>query len=130
MDFFNSCNTQDEAKKTFHLLVKHFHPDKGGDAKLMIELKKQYDSWCPASYKFNKTNWQNQFPDSYNDSISEAKSKADEKYIDLLEKRIEILNKKNDNLENQVEIYIEMNFFQRVIWVIFGDVYVKSKKKV
>jgi hypothetical protein len=47
MDFFNDCKTQEEAKSTFKRLCKHFHPDKGGEESLMIELKKQYDAWNP-----------------------------------------------------------------------------------
>lgn len=55
MDFFNDCKTHDEAKSTFKRLCKHFHPDKGGEESLMIELKKQYDSWQPSQsqYKFH-----------------------------------------------------------------------------
>ncbi len=57
MDFFNDCKTQEEAKSTFKRLCKHFHPDKGGEESLMIELKKQFDAWEPAfqSHKFNFT---------------------------------------------------------------------------
>ena len=45
MNFFNNCKTKEEAKKVFNKLAKHFHPDKGGDSDLMIELKKQYEQW-------------------------------------------------------------------------------------
>lgn len=45
MNFFNNCKTKEEAKKVFNKLAKHFHPDKGGDSELMIELKKQYEQW-------------------------------------------------------------------------------------
>ena len=55
MDFFNDCKTQEEAKSTFKRLCKHFHPDKGGEESLMIELKKQYDDWKPSyeAHNFN-----------------------------------------------------------------------------
>lgn len=57
MDFFNDCKTQEEAKATFKRLCKCFHPDKGGEESLMIELKKQYDDWSPSyrtqEYQFN-----------------------------------------------------------------------------
>ncbi len=130
MDFFNDCKTQDEAKKTYHLLVKHFHPDKGGDSNLMVELKEQYEKWSPSRFKFNKTNWQNQFPDHLNDDFNKFESRADREYIALLENRIEKMNKENDQMYKDLGIYVEMNFFQRIIFVIFGEVYVKSKKNV
>ena len=47
MKFFSDCKTQEEAKKTFNRLAKLFHPDKGGDKELMIELKNQFDSFDP-----------------------------------------------------------------------------------
>ena len=47
MKFFSDCKTQEEAKKTFNRLAKLFHPDKGGDKDLMIELKNQFDSFDP-----------------------------------------------------------------------------------
>ncbi len=57
MDFFSKCNTKEEAKATFKRLCKCFHPDKGGEEALMIELKSQYDTWKPSyeaqGYKFN-----------------------------------------------------------------------------
>lgn len=57
MDFFNDCKTQEEAKSTFKRLCKHFHPDKGGEESLMIELTKQYEAWTPSyearGYRFN-----------------------------------------------------------------------------
>jgi len=57
MDFFSNCKTKEEAKSTFKRLCKCFHPDKGGEEALMIELKRQYDAWKPSyeaqGYKFN-----------------------------------------------------------------------------
>ena len=47
MNFFSECKTIEEVKTIFRRLSKHFHPDKGGEAALMIELKKQYDEWSP-----------------------------------------------------------------------------------
>ncbi len=57
MDFFSNCKTKEEAKATFKRLCKCFHPDKGGEEALMIELKRQFDAWEPAfqSHKFNFT---------------------------------------------------------------------------
>lgn len=49
MDFFSQCQTKEDAKKVFKKLCKFFHPDKGGDDELMIELKKQYDGWNPST---------------------------------------------------------------------------------
>lgn len=45
MKFFTDCRTKEELKKTFNKLAKCFHPDKGGNSELMIELQKQYDEW-------------------------------------------------------------------------------------
>lgn len=57
MDFFNDCKTQEEARFTYKRLCKHFHPDKGGEESLMIELTKQYEAWKPSyeaqGYRFN-----------------------------------------------------------------------------
>lgn len=50
MDFFSHCKTKEEARSTFKKLCKCFHPDKGGDESLMIELKKQYDNWNPLGH--------------------------------------------------------------------------------
>lgn len=47
MDFFSSCKDKDEAKKVYRNLCKHFHPDKGGDPELMLELQKQYEKFEP-----------------------------------------------------------------------------------
>lgn len=47
MDFFCDCVSQEDTKKTFNKLAKCFHPDKGGNKDLMIELKRQYDNWSP-----------------------------------------------------------------------------------
>jgi len=47
VDFFSKCQTQEEAKKVFKKLCKYFHPDRGGDDELIIELYKQYDAWKP-----------------------------------------------------------------------------------
>lgn len=57
MDFFSNCKTKEEAKATFKRLCKCFHPDKGGEEALMIELTRQYDAWKPSyeaqGYRFN-----------------------------------------------------------------------------
>lgn len=50
MDFFSHCTTKEEARTVFKKLCKCFHPDKGGDETLMIELKKQYDNWHPSGH--------------------------------------------------------------------------------
>lgn len=50
MDFFSSCTDEAQVKSTFRRLSKHFHPDVGGENDLMIELKRQYDSWKPKQY--------------------------------------------------------------------------------
>lgn len=47
MDFFSKCLTKEDAKKVFHKLCMYFHPDKGGEQDLMIELKNQYNNWRP-----------------------------------------------------------------------------------
>ena len=57
MDFFSNCKTKEEAKATFKRLCKCFHPDKGGEEALMVELTRQYDAWKPSyeaqGYRFN-----------------------------------------------------------------------------
>lgn len=73
MDFFNDCKTQEDVKSTFKRLCKHFHPDKGGEESLMIELKKQYDNWNP-SFKPNQFNFTvntNGFEEVYEKKINE-----------------------------------------------------------
>ncbi len=57
MDFFSNCKTKEEAKATFKRLCKCFHPDKGGEEALMIELKRQYDVWNPMQKQMNTFNF-------------------------------------------------------------------------
>lgn len=47
MDFFTLCKNKTEAKSVFRKLSKCFHPDKGGQNDLMVELQKQFDAWTP-----------------------------------------------------------------------------------
>lgn len=61
MDFFSKCKDKEEAKKTFHNLAKFFHPDKGGDSEMMIELKKQYDNFNPNLQKNDPLIFKTQF---------------------------------------------------------------------
>lgn len=42
MRFFESCQNEKEVKEVYRKLAKCFHPDKGGNAELMVELEKQY----------------------------------------------------------------------------------------
>lgn len=56
MDFFSDCKSQEEAKETFRRLCKCFHPDRGGEESLMVELKRQYDAW-PPSYQPHHLNF-------------------------------------------------------------------------
>lgn len=41
-NFFNGLNTKEEIKAKFKELALKFHPDRGGNNKLMAELNKQY----------------------------------------------------------------------------------------
>ncbi len=47
MDFFSDCQNETQTKEVYRKLSKHFHPDKGGDSALQVELQKQYDNWNP-----------------------------------------------------------------------------------
>jgi curved DNA-binding protein CbpA len=47
MNYFDNCKTVEEVKTTYRDLAKAHHPDKGGDAKLFIEIQRQYDVWRP-----------------------------------------------------------------------------------
>jgi len=82
MKFFTDCTTQEEAKKLYHKLAKLFHPDKGGDNEMMIELKKQYDAWDSHSYQNTPSGYQ--FNTIYTDRFDRP------------------LAKENFNLKNQV----------------------------
>lgn len=124
MIFFNNCTTKAEAKALYYALAKCFHPDKGGNADLMIALKKQYDTWSP--HKYNSSNWQSQFT-SVEKAFSNAERVEDMLYIQRLEKRVDELNEKNDELGKEVDAYQKLNLFQRFIFALFGNVYVKSK---
>lgn len=97
MDFFNDCKTQEEAKSTFKRLCKHFHPDKGGEESLMIELKSQYDRWKPSyeaqGYKFNFIR---------NTTLS---------LDDVYEKKINELNGLVYRLRNEVDAFKTTNTF-------------------
>lgn len=44
MNFFNECKTEEERKALYRKLAKLFHPDRGGDCELLVELNKQYNS--------------------------------------------------------------------------------------
>lgn len=77
MDFFSDCKSKEEAKSTYKRLCKCFHPDKGGEESLMIELKKQYDAWDPyfqradAPHKFNFNITRNALDNVYENKITE-----------------------------------------------------------
>jgi hypothetical protein len=45
MQFFTACKDYDDAKALYYKLSNCFHPDKGGDMKLMTELNKQYEDF-------------------------------------------------------------------------------------
>jgi len=45
MNYFVDCKTQEEAKKLYKKLVKKHHPDKGGDEKVFLEVKKQFEEF-------------------------------------------------------------------------------------
>jgi|HubBroStandDraft_2_1064218.scaffolds.fasta_scaffold34457_3 hypothetical protein len=45
MGWFDNCKTEDDAKLLFRKLAKLFHPDKGGDNDLMMQLQSHYDSF-------------------------------------------------------------------------------------
>ncbi len=69
MNFFSQCKTKEEVKVVYRRLAKAFHPDKGGEAALMMELQKQFDEWQPDSgftqrfnYSFNRINIDNIIP--------------------------------------------------------------------
>ena len=54
MDFFSECKDKEEAKKVYRTLAKCFHPDKGGNNELMLQLKQQYEKFEPKYNNFNQ----------------------------------------------------------------------------
>jgi curved DNA-binding protein CbpA len=54
MDFFSHCVCNEDLKATYRKLAMCFHPDKGGDPALMVELQKQYEAWQPKTYSQDK----------------------------------------------------------------------------
>jgi len=50
MDFFNDCKNDRERRSRYHKLAKLFHPDRGGDSEIMMELTRQYEG-MPSHYE-------------------------------------------------------------------------------
>jgi len=44
MNYFNGCNTLDEAKTLFRKLAHQLHPDKGGKSSDYIEMRSQFEN--------------------------------------------------------------------------------------
>lgn len=105
MDFFVDCKSPEELKNRFRKLSKCFHPDKGGDTELFMELKKQHDSWS-SSYAAPQANQSfysgsphtNEFPARYSRLTDGANA-----YVQVLKSQITHLNKVISNLQKQVD---------------------------
>jgi len=122
MDFFSRCRTTEEAKSVFRMLSKHFHPDRGGDANLMVELQKQYNGWNPSNF-----NWQSQFPDNRGFSTqTENLLKNMETNIKILENAVITKERDIQLLRLELENFHEMSFIQKILWLFLGDIYSKS----
>ena len=52
MQYFQNCQTLDEAKKEYFRLAKIHHPDKGGDTAIFQEIVNQFEAFKPKSEKF------------------------------------------------------------------------------
>lgn len=51
-NYFQNCQTLDEAKSLFWSLAKVHHPDKGGNTATFQEILNQFESFKPGSEKF------------------------------------------------------------------------------
>lgn len=121
MDFFSKCNTQEEAKATFKRLCKCFHPDKGGEEALMIDLKNQFDAWQPSyeaqrpKFKFtvNGSSINNDWQDIiYNEKINELNRTLYHLRTELTELRLSLsFEKDRTNAEIRAKYHFqdEMN---------------------
>lgn len=52
-NYFQNCQTVDEAKKRFWELAKIHHPDKGGNTATFQEILNQFEKFRPNTEKFN-----------------------------------------------------------------------------
>ncbi len=92
MDFFSQYKTKEEVKAVYRRLAKAFHPDKGGEAELMMDLQRQFDSWQP----------KNQFSDHFNFTFNTARRADHVPFDHPLHKEISQLQ--IDNARLNVEI--------------------------
>jgi hypothetical protein len=51
-NYFENCETLDEAKKIYRKFAMELHPDKGGKHEDFVELGRQFESFRPKSEKF------------------------------------------------------------------------------
>lgn len=76
MNWFKDCTTIAEAKKRRNELALKYHPDKGGDKKIMAEIIKQFDEFIPSRQSHDNTfenTWRNRFNGFSSENLNEFK---------------------------------------------------------
>lgn len=114
MDFFNKCLTSQEASSLYHKLSKLFHPDRGGDNALMMELSRQYREWMPKGdgyQSFQKIN------PNINNVNTENLVNHYRNYVSILEKAVEKKNEEIDDLYDQINEIKTLTFMQKISYL-------------
>jgi len=87
----------------------------------MMELKKQYEGWNPINF-----NWQSQFPDNIGFSTQTRDLlKNMERNTQILERAVNSRDLRIRVLENELQVFNEMSFIQKILWLFLGDIYSK-----
>ena len=73
-DFFASCETPDDVRKTYRALAMKMHPDHGGDTAGMQELNRQYENTLKrmSGERFSTTDGKSDYTYTYNHETESA----------------------------------------------------------
>ncbi len=138
MKLFYGCSSAKEAKEIYHKLAKCFHPDKGGSNELMVELKKQYETWdepviasnaysqmyTPNNFgfspgRFNQTsNFENQRLKEQVSSLQNKLEFVDKLYLEL-ERANARLEDDIDKLQDTIDRLTQQNYnlsVEKAMW--------------